>query len=52
MSKEELALAIGRTPEFMERALEDPGILMLPDLEALARLFGVEFKDSLEYRNP
>jgi Cro/C1-type helix-turn-helix DNA-binding protein len=51
MSKEELALGIGRTPEFIERALNDPGILLLPDLEALAKLFGVQFTDLLEYRN-
>jgi lambda repressor-like predicted transcriptional regulator len=51
MSMDELARGSGHTPEFLERALNDPGMLRLANMEAIARKLGVHVRDLLQERD-
>ena len=51
MSVQELALGSGHTPEFIERALNDPGMLQVANLEAIASKLGVQVIDLLSERD-
>jgi transcriptional regulator with XRE-family HTH domain len=51
MSLQELALGSGHTPEYLEEAMNNPGMLRLDNLEAIARKLGVHFRDLLTERD-
>jgi transcriptional regulator with XRE-family HTH domain len=51
MSVQELALGSGHAPQFVEMALNDPRILRVGDLEAIAGKLGVQVIDLLAERD-